>query len=149
MFSHLRKNTWMVFVVAIVALVTASAYLGTRSTQFFPTKRLTPTLLGGAVGETTGELVFSDGCLRIVAEEIQADHLIIWPANFYVRGNDDQITIWQFPRKKFAKVGDEIYLGGGEVKNFESISQVDSISESTKEQLELSGCSEPFWIANI
>lgn len=64
--------------------------------------------------ELVGNLVLSDGCLRIESLYGNESYLPIWPSEFTVKLENDVPVILDGDKKVVGRVGDEIYMGGGE-----------------------------------
>jgi hypothetical protein len=56
-----------------------------------------------------GELTLEDGYLRVNGT------LIIWQPDYFVHNNNGTIEIWDRDGMVVGRVGEEIYMGGGEV----------------------------------
>ncbi|MFN2125716.1 MAG: hypothetical protein ACK2UP_19655 [Candidatus Promineifilaceae bacterium] len=59
-----------------------------------------------------GKLVVEDGCLRVRSEN--DSHLVIWQADYFLTGNHNTLEILDETGAAVARIGDMIYLGGGE-----------------------------------
>ncbi len=57
-----------------------------------------------------GELKLVDGYLKV------GEELIIWQPDYFVHNNDGTIEIWDRDGVVVGRVGEEIYMGGGEIK---------------------------------
>lgn len=113
---------------------------------FLPTVRFGKS---NQLAQVTGQLVLENGCLRIIESGLQTNYLVIWPSNSYILRKESNLNVWKIPRKKLATVNDTITLGGGSHENIESLLLSNMLSESMKQQIKESGCSGPFWLANI
>lgn len=81
----------------------------------------------------TGELVLEDCYLRVDQE------LIIWQPDYFVNNNDGTIEILDRNGEVVARVGEEVYMGGGEIKS------IDYINKLLKEPLP-QDCEGPYWL---
>ena len=81
-----------------------------------------------------GELVNSDGCLRVNAGESDTSYLIVWPPGLRPDAEKDVIQILNQAGKTVLRVGDEVRISGGEV------------SFSAAEQVAPADCPGPYWI---
>jgi len=83
--------------------------------------------------ELFGELVLEDGYLRVNGT------LIIWQPDYFVHNNEGTIEILDRNGEVVARVGEEVYMGGGEIK------PIGLINSLIKEPLP-QGCEGPFWL---
>lgn len=79
-----------------------------------------------------GELALEDGYLRVDGT------LIIWQPDYFVHNNEGTIEILDRNGKVVGRVGEEIYMGGGEIKSW-------LINSLIKEPLPQC-CEGPFWL---
>lgn len=87
--------------------------------------------------ELTGELVLVDDCLRI--NSIYGGTVLpVWPAEFTLRGENDEIQILDGNGQVVARVGEEVYMGGGE-------GSPEALADCVREQLP-AACTGPYWI---
>lgn len=59
-----------------------------------------------------GDLMVQDGCLRINSEN--ESHLVIWQADYFLTDNDGVLEILDETGAVVARVGEMVYMGGGE-----------------------------------
>jgi hypothetical protein len=83
--------------------------------------------------ELFGELTLEDGYLRVDGT------LIIWQPDYFVHNNEGTIEILDRNGEVVARVGEEVYMGGGE------ISSMGFINSLIKEPLP-QDCEGPFWL---
>ncbi|MBA7617211.1 hypothetical protein ES703_24523 [subsurface metagenome] len=80
-----------------------------------------------------GELTLDDGYLRV------GDSLIIWQPDYFVNNNDGTIEVLDRNGDVVARVGEEVRMGGGEIKPIEHINKL------LKEPLP-QDCEGPYWL---
>ena len=90
-------------------------------------------------GEFEGKLVLDNGCLRV------DKYLIIWPHGFSLRTEGEEIQVIDSNGQVVARVGDEIYVGGGEVAIPEEEAK-ELVEESIIGQPLPDNCTGPYWI---
>lgn len=61
--------------------------------------------------ELIGELGLVDCYLKV------DDHIIIWLPGYFVHNNDGTIEVWDREGNVVSRVGEDIYMGGGEIPN--------------------------------
>lgn len=81
----------------------------------------------------TGELILEDCYLRV------DDELIIWQPDYFVNNNEGTIEILDRNGDVVARVGEEVCMGGGEIKSIEHINKL------LKEPLP-QDCEGPYWL---
>jgi hypothetical protein len=88
--------------------------------------------------EVYGKLVVVDDCLR-VNTNLGTSYLLVWPPGFDVGVNGETIAIADTITGEEAdwRVGDMVWLGGGEVSN---------LDEETRQSVPRH-CSGPYWVA--
>lgn len=106
------------------------------SAPFFPVQRAGMEVMAS---ELKGKLVLDNGCLRV------DKYLLIWPHGFSLRTEGEEILIIDSNGQVFARVGDEIYVGGGEVAIPEEEAK-EFIEESITGQPLPDNCTGPYWI---
>jgi len=88
-----------------------------------------------------GDLLLVDGCLR-VKDIYSGDSILpIWPPEFTLRAEDDQLQVLDGDGQVVARVGEEVYMGGGEVSS-------PSLPDCVRPQLPAE-CSGPYWIVGM
>ncbi len=88
--------------------------------------------------EMIGQLVLVDGCLRIESIYDDTSYLPVWPPEFDLGSEDDEIQVLDGAGEVVARVGEEIYMGGGE-------GSASVMAECVRQQLP-STCTGPYWI---
>ncbi len=88
--------------------------------------------------EMVGQLVLVDGCLRVQSIYDDTSYLPVWPPEFALRSEDDSIQVLDGTGQVVAKVGEEIYMGGGE-------GSASVMAECVRQQLPAT-CTGPYWI---
>ena len=85
-----------------------------------------------------GRLEVENGCLQVYQEESDQRIVIVWQTDYFLNNNDGSIEMLDREGKVVARVGEMIYLGGGEVGSIDSDHLQAPISEH---------CSDsPFWL---
>jgi len=85
-----------------------------------------------------GELVLVDGCLRIDSIHGTESLLPIWPPEFGLAAEGDEIQVLDGEGQVVARVGEEVYMGGGG-------GSATGLAGCVREQLP-AACSGPYWI---
>ena len=86
--------------------------------------------------ELIGELAVSEGCLRMGSAD---GYLLVWPPGFRLSTENDQIQVLNGAGQVVARVGEEVYMGGGEKRYLEQL------DEYVRRQLP-PDCPGPYWI---
>lgn len=86
-----------------------------------------------------GELTAKDGCLRVDLGDGSESHLVIWQPDYFVNDNEGVIEIWDRNGEAVARVGEEIRMGGGEVRPGEELEQ--QLREPLPDE-----CEGPYWL---
>jgi len=88
-----------------------------------------------------GDLLLVDGCLR-VKDLYSGDSILpIWPPEFTLGAENDGIQVLDGDGQVVARVGEEVYMGGGEVSS-------PSLPDCVRQQLPAE-CSGPYWIVGM
>lgn len=61
-----------------------------------------------------GTLVLTGGCLQVSEPTTDTSHTIIWPEGTRLTPRDAQISVLQPGGNEFARVGEQVRVGGGE-----------------------------------
>ena len=87
------------------------------STLFFPRqKSIKAFAVEHMTALTGGELILDGDCLRVGRmNDRYPDPAIVWPAGFTLHIEDGVVQVRDGAGRTIARVGDEIYMGGGEV----------------------------------
>ena len=85
-----------------------------------------------------GRLVLVDGCLRIESLHGGESMLPIWPPEFGLATEGEQIQVLDGEGRVVARVGEEVYMGGGG-------GSAEGLAECVREQLP-PACTGPYWI---
>jgi hypothetical protein len=136
-------SVWLALVV--VALVAASCSSKSAPSQyecggiFFPRQKA-----GVAVMEAIliGKLVEVDGCLRVNSRNSETSYLVVWPFGYSLRVFSGVIEVRDETGKTRVRVGEEVFVSGGETKSVEGIAALD---EQLKREL-ATRCSGPYWL---
>jgi hypothetical protein len=88
--------------------------------------------------ELIGHLVIIDGCLRIESLYGDQSYFPIWPPEFSLSMDSDEIVILDGDGILVGSVGEEIYMGGG-------TGSTNSLSDCVRQQLP-ENCDGPFWV---
>ena len=65
-------------------------------------------------------LVVEDGCLRAHQDESNESYTIVWQTDYFLNNNDGLIEMLDREGNVVARVGETIYLGGGEVRQVDA-----------------------------
>jgi len=82
----------------------------------------------------SGELVVQDGCLRVKAGD--GSTLVIWQADYFLTDNDGILEILDETGAVVARVGEMVYMGGGEQP---------SVDDTELRQPIPDQCGGPYW----
>jgi hypothetical protein len=88
--------------------------------------------------ELIGDLVLVDGCVRVNSLYGDGSLLPVWPPEFTLKAENDEIQVLDGDAQVVARVGQEVYMGGG-------IGQDASLADCVRQQLP-AGCTGPYWI---
>ena len=66
-----------------------------------------------------GRLVVENGCLQAFQEESNQSFTIVWQADYFLNNNEGSIEMLDREGNVVARVGEMIYLGGGEVRRMD------------------------------
>ena len=86
-----------------------------------------------------GKLVVVEGCLRVNTSYSDTGYLLVWPPDFRLSTENDTIQVLNGAGQVVARVGDEVDIGGGEVRYLERL------DEYVRQQLP-PDCSGTYWI---
>jgi len=89
-------------------------------------------------GQTSGNLVLVNNCIRLVSQT-GINHLLIWPPDYNVVVENEKIEILNGKGEIAAQVGDTVQVGGGEIPTLPMLAQ------SIQEQIPIQ-CSAPYWV---
>ncbi|MFN8453204.1 MAG: hypothetical protein U0401_00795 [Anaerolineae bacterium] len=134
--------------ILLAVLLAASACAGGSTATpasdpaiFFPRQKPVTGKRAVPTGEISGKLVLSGSCLRLNAHD-GVSYTIIWLPDFTLRATEDAIQILDGSHQVVGRVGDEVYLDGGETKSVEGIRAID---EKLQQELPLK-CQDPYWL---
>jgi hypothetical protein len=88
--------------------------------------------------EMVGQLVLVGGCLRLESIYDDTSYLPVWPPEFALSSGDDGINVLDGTGQVVARVGEEIYMGGGE-------GSASVMAKCVRQQLPVT-CTGPYWI---
>jgi hypothetical protein len=88
--------------------------------------------------EMVGQLVLVDGCLRLESIYGDTSYLPVWPPEFALRSEDEEIQVLDGTGQVVARVGEEIFMGGGE-------GSASVMAKCVRQQLPVT-CTGPYWI---
>ena len=88
--------------------------------------------------ELVGDLVESGGCVRVKSLYNDGSYLPIWPPDFTLGFENEIPVILDVEGNIVGRVGEEIYMGGGEGSE-------NALPDSVRDQLP-ADCGGPFWI---
>jgi hypothetical protein len=104
----------------------------------WPRQRPVEGIRATMAAELIGELALVDGCLRVGSIYGDASYLAVWPPDFALRAEDDEIQVLDESGQVVARTGQEVYMDGGE-------GSVESMAECVRRQLP-AHCVGPYWI---
>jgi len=88
--------------------------------------------------ELIGDLVLVNGCLRVNSIYSDGSVLPIWPPEFTLKAEKDEIQVLDGAGQVVAHVGEEVYMGGGG-------GSATSLADCVRQQLP-ADCTGPYWI---
>ncbi len=88
--------------------------------------------------ELIGELVLDNGCLRVNSIYGDSSILLVWPPEFTLGAENDVLQILDGTGQVVVRVGEEVYMGGGEGSSR-------AMAECVRQQLP-AACTGPYWI---
>jgi hypothetical protein len=104
-------------------------------TVYFPQLKARSASFMGAL--LVGELVVTDGCLRLQSEDDQS-HLVIWQTDYFLNNNQGTLEILDREGQVVARVGEPIQLGGGEIPSAVDDDQLQAPMPAS--------CTGPYWL---
>ena len=91
----------------------------------------------------TGELMLTNGCLRLKGSDSDIGHLLVWPAGLFTPNiKDNEIQILDRNSQSVAYVGEEVCMSGGEV------GPIQLLTEYVQRQIPLQ-CPGPYWVVGL
>jgi hypothetical protein len=127
----MKRLPALLILIVLTALSVSCNTDSDESVDYFPQLKTQSEVYMTAA--LTGELVLEDGYLHV------GEDLIIWQPDYFLNSNDGTIEILDREGKVVGRVGEEIYMGGGEIKSIEFINSL------IKEPLP-QGIDGPFWL---
>lgn len=131
-----------------VELVTSQAYGGqeidvcaTPGVPGVAFPRQAPLVTSVMEAELMGDLALADGCLRVRSIYGDDSLLPIWPPEFTLQAENDQIQVLDGDGRVVARVGEEVYMGGGRVSS-------PAMPDCVRQQLPAE-CSGPYWMVGM
>jgi hypothetical protein len=106
---------------------------------FFPRQEKTDGERAVMEALVRGTLVLVDNCIRVQYDEVGINYLLIWPPDFSISFENGTIEIVNEDGKIVASLGDNVQMGGGEIKLLSLLDK--SIQEQVPPQ-----CPGPYWI---
>ena len=103
---------------------------------FFPQGQLEDGDTGGRVvmeALNFGKLVEVEGCLRVTHSNGVTSHLLIWPPNFTLSIESNELKVVNAAGQVVARVGDDLRISGGAVAEYTGLPSPDQ-------------CPGPYWI---
>ncbi|MCI0696157.1 hypothetical protein L0337_29665 [candidate division KSB1 bacterium] len=132
-------------VIIAVALITAACSPESAPNQydydgiFFPRQKAGVAVMDAIL---IGKLVEVEGCLRINDANGETSYLVVWPSNYSLKVVNGVIMVMDGAGKTKVRVGEEIFVSGGETKSVEGITALD---DQLKRELS-TRCSGPYWL---
>ncbi len=106
--SHLA----MVLMLVVVTLVSCSSNINSSEPIFLVQKEHD---YAYPSGEVEGTLILDDNYLRLITPAGGTSYLLVWPYGFLLNIMGDKIQVINAEGKAIAQVGDDVWIGGGEV----------------------------------
>ncbi len=127
----------MLVVVAGLALLTGCA--GDQANDEINFLRAKLSDAPDMTGLTEGRLELREGCLYIQDDDTTSSHAAVWPLEFSLTVEGDSSQILNRDKEVVAQVGDQVLVGGGEVR-------IMSQEEFDRNYLGTLQCSGPYWL---
>lgn len=148
----LKRVYWSAPVALIFALLLlANCRNEPSSSLYFPKYDLVNGEWVRMLAEIEGELVRTGDCLRLIASPSNTSYLIVWPPGYELDEEGSDILIRDNSGQVVVRVGEEVYMGGGEVYAREdeiaTLEGVPGVSKELITEIENSGCPGPYWIS--
>lgn len=97
------------------AIPTSTVPSASELAIFFPQLKPVEGTRETMTADLTGQLVLVDNCLRVIADYSGTNYLLVWPSEFMLNIEGDVVQILDGTGQVVARVGDQIWTGGGEV----------------------------------
>lgn len=145
-FTFRSVLAWAVWVFIIgMALITIACSPESAPNQceydgiFFPRQKASVAVMDAIL---IGKLVKVDGCLRIDDSNSETSYLVVWPFGYSLKVVSTMIEVRDGAGKTRVRVGEEVFVSGGETKSVEGIAALD---EQLKRELS-TRCPGPYWL---
>ncbi|MCB8946246.1 MAG: hypothetical protein H6658_21075 [Ardenticatenaceae bacterium] len=139
------------FLLFFVLLVFVGCQSEPSSSLYFPKYGLVDGEWVRLNAAIEGELVQTGDCLRLIAGIDNTSYLVVWPPGYELDEEGSDILIRDNSGQVVARVGERVYMGGGEVYSRENeiatFDGVPGVSEQLITEIENSGCPGPYWIS--
>lgn len=144
------------YLVQIVLFCVLFVLVGCRneepsSSLYFPKYDLVDGEWVRMPGIVGGELVKTGDCLRLIVAPTNTSYLVVWPPGYELDERDNDILIRDDSGQVVTRVGENVYMGGGDVAARENVNPtldgVPGVSEQLVAEIENSGCPGPYWFS--
>jgi hypothetical protein len=98
-----------------VVIPTSTVPSASELAIFFPQLKPVEGTRETMTADLTGQLVLFDNCLRVIADYSGTNYLLVWPSEFMLNVEGEVVQILDGTGQVVARVGDQIWTGGGEV----------------------------------
>jgi hypothetical protein len=89
-----------------------------------------------------GKLAKVEGCLRINDANGETSYLAVWPSDYSLKVASGMIMVLDGAGTTRVRVGEEVFVSGGETKSVEGIAALD---DQLKQELS-TRCPGPYWL---
>jgi hypothetical protein len=141
--SALVLAVWLVLIVVALVAVSCSSQSAPNQYEydgiFFPRQKAVDVVMEAIL---IGKLVKVDGCLRINDSNSVTSYLVVWPFGYSLKIANGMIMVMDGAGKMRVRVGEEVFVSGGETKTVEGIAALD---EQLKRELS-TRCPGPYWL---
>jgi hypothetical protein len=138
------------YAVHLVFLFVLFALVGCRdqpsNSLYFPKYDLVNGEWVRMLAEIEGELVKTGDCLRLIASPSNTSYLVVWPPGYELDEEGSNILIRDNSGQVVARVGEEVYMGGGGGDR-ETFDGVPGVSKQLAAEIKNSGCPGPYWFS--
>ena len=134
----MRNKKLFIFMVPLLLCMFSGCHSDESGTPYFPVVKNEPQ--GSFLADLKGTLMLEDGYLRVSSSYSDTTELIIWPYGYSLNVEGDDIRIIDGDGQVVARVGDNIYVVGGEVPLIVVWKDIRGLLPSD--------CTGPYWLAS-
>lgn len=117
---------WLILIVVASIAISCSSESAPNQYEysgiFFPRQKPVDVVMEAIL---VGKLVNVDGCLRINDSNSETSYLVVWPFGYSLRVLAGVIEVRDGTGKTKVRVGEEVFVSGGEAKSVQGIAALD------------------------